>query len=79
MKRIQIERMPLLQHLYESALPAIEAEIEAKLREEVERLTDLVRYARHFLHDAKAISDEEYAAIVMDNENGQRVARLDGI
>jgi hypothetical protein len=44
----------------------------------IERAMDLVRYARHFLHNEGLISDEEYAAIVEDNEGGKRVARLEG-
>lgn len=42
------------------------------------RQMDLIRYARHFLHNENLISDEEYAAIVQDNEGGKRVARLEG-
>ena len=56
----------------QSALARHDAELQARL----ERATDLVRYARHFLHNENLISDEEYAAIVQDSEG--RVARLEG-
>jgi len=50
----------------------------AQLQAEVRRLTDLVRYARHYLHDEHLISGQEFAALVADSDNGQRVARLEG-
>lgn len=40
-----------------------------------QRLLDLVRYARVYLHDANLISDEEYAWLV-ENSNGS-VDRLE--
>ena len=49
-----------------------------ELEQENERLNDLVRYERHHLHEAELLSDEEYAALVADSQNGQRVARLEG-
>lgn len=45
--------------------------------EEITRLTDLVRYMRHELFDAKLIREKEYAALVADSDGGQRVARLE--
>jgi hypothetical protein len=45
---------------------------------EIERLTDLVRYMRQELFDAKLIDAEEFAALVEDSEHGKRVARLEG-
>ncbi len=45
---------------------------------EVERLRDLVRYARSYLFNEELISPKEYAALVMDSDNGKRVARLEG-
>jgi hypothetical protein len=42
----------------------------------LQRMTDLVRYARLFLHNEGLITDEEYASIVQDSEG--RVARLEG-
>ena len=48
----------------------------AKLEGQLQRATDLVRFARHFLHNENCISDEEYAAIVADSDG--RVARLEG-
>lgn len=42
-----------------------------------ERLRDLVRYARSFLFTENLISEEEYVALATDNDNGQRVARLE--
>jgi hypothetical protein len=48
------------------------------LHDRIERLTDLVRFARRFLHEAELISDEEFAALVIDSDSGQRVARLEG-
>ena len=44
---------------------------------ENQRLFDLVRFARHHLHNENAISDKEFAALVMDDESGQRVMRLE--
>jgi hypothetical protein len=44
----------------------------------IERLTDLVRYMRHELHDADLISEEEFTALVIDSDGGKRVARLEG-
>lgn len=44
---------------------------------EIARLTDLVRHQRHELLDEKLISVEEFTALVMDSENGARVARLE--
>lgn len=49
----------------------------AALRESMQRQMDLIRYARHFLHDEGLISDEEYAEIVQDNEGGKRKERLE--
>jgi hypothetical protein len=43
-----------------------------------QRLMDLVRYARHYLHDADLITDEEFASLVADSEKGLRVMRLGG-
>lgn len=66
-------------HLSEVLAKAADHErIVRELRDEVERLTDLVRYERHHLFDEKLISEEEFAALVADSENGQRVARLEG-
>lgn len=48
------------------------------LAQQTQRLTDLVRYQRHELFEAKLISLEEFTALVTDSENGQRVARLEG-
>ena len=48
----------------------------AKLEGQLQRATDLIRFARHFLHNENCISDEEYAAIVADSDG--RVARLEG-
>lgn len=45
---------------------------------QVQRLTDLVRYMRTELFDAKLISFEEYAALAEDSDNDKRVARLEG-
>ena len=45
---------------------------------EIERLTDLVRYMRHELHDAGLISDDEFTKLVQDSDEGKRVARLEG-
>ena len=53
-------------------LKALVAEKDA----EIQRLTDLVRYERHSLFDAMLITPEEFAALVDDSDNGQRVARL---
>lgn len=50
----------------------------AALRAKLERATDLVRYARAYLHDEGVIDNAEYAALLADNEDGQRVARLAG-
>ena len=47
------------------------------LRAKLDRATDLVRFARHYLREQELLSEEEYAALVMDSENGQRVARLE--
>ena len=44
---------------------------------ENQRLFDLVRFARHYLHNVNTISDKEFAALVMDDESGQRVMRLE--
>ena len=48
------------------------------IREANMRLTDLVRYTRHDLFEDGLITPEEYAALVSDSDNGQRVARLEG-
>jgi hypothetical protein len=42
----------------------------------LQRMTDLVRYARLFLHNEGLITDEEYTSILQDSEG--RVARLEG-
>ena len=47
------------------------------IQSEFERLRDLVRYARHFLFEENLISQDEYAALVMDSDQGERVARLE--
>lgn len=63
------------------ALLAHTRELEAALKEAVqreERLTDLVRHQRHELHDADLISDDEFAALLADSDGGKRVARLEG-
>lgn len=48
------------------------------LDNQVERLTDLVRYQRWELFQAGLITQEEFAALVADSEGGERVARLEG-
>ncbi len=50
----------------------------AALEAENQRLRDLVRYARHMLFDDDLIDKDEYAALVADDESGERVARLAG-
>lgn len=50
----------------------------SELEAQLERATDLVRHMRSELHSAELISDEEYAALAADSDNGQRVARLEG-
>lgn len=69
------KRVPGL-HDYNAELAAKDRTIE-RVEAESQRAKDLVRFARHFLHDEELISDDEYAAIVQDNENGKRVARLE--
>lgn len=49
----------------------------AEMKREIERLKDLVRHQRHALYDEKLISDEEFADLVADSDNGKRVARLE--
>lgn len=64
-----------------ASLVEILADLRSKIeaaQAQLERATDLVRYARHFLHEEELISDDEYAVIVQDNEDGKRVARLEG-
>jgi hypothetical protein len=41
-----------------------------------QRLMDLVRYCRGTLFENGLIDEKEYADLVADSENGQRVARL---
>ena len=69
-------------------IPAIEAELYDRIADKngiindlnarLERMTDIIRYMRHELFDAKLIDAEEFAALVEDRDNGQRVARLVG-
>lgn|ERR1017187_2010433 len=59
--------------LYRAIVKLAHADLEHKL----EREMDLVRYQRSELFDAELISEDEYAALVADSENGQRVARLE--
>jgi len=44
---------------------------------ENQRLRDLVRYARHFLHEENLITDEEFAAIVAVDDAVESVRRLE--
>ena len=53
-------------------------ELISELKAQLERATDLVRWNRHVLFDEGLISDEEFAALVADSDNGQRVTRLEG-
>lgn len=46
-----------------------------RVTDEARRLRDLVRHQRGALHDAKLITDEEYAALAADHA---AVARLEG-
>lgn len=48
---------------------------DAEYQPSQQRQMDLIRYARHFLHDEGCISDEEYAEIVQDSDG--RVKRLE--
>lgn len=62
-------------------IDALEAELaseRAASAEREQRQMDLIRYARHFLHTNNCISDDEYAALVQDNDGGQRISRLEG-
>lgn len=54
----------------------IERTSQAELQ--LERMTDLVRYMRHELLNEKLIDVEEWTALTVDSEDGQRVARLEG-
>lgn len=71
---------PLRYSPRESAEKAWHAALDAafaQVEKSQQRQMDLIRYARHFLHDEGCISDEEYAAFVQDNEGGERKARLE--
>jgi uncharacterized small protein (DUF1192 family) len=50
----------------------------AQAQAENQRLTDLVRYSRHYLHEEQLIDDKEFAGLVADSENSMRVQRLEG-
>ena len=56
-----------------------ELETLCKDREQkIQRLTDLARYMRHELLYQKLIDMEEWTALTVDSDNGQRVSRLEG-
>jgi len=46
-------------------------------RAENQRLFDLVRGGRQYLHNEDLITDKEFVALVMDDGSGQRVERLE--
>lgn len=49
-----------------------------ELERQLERANDLIRSERHALHDEGLITDDEFAALAADSEQGKRVARLEG-
>jgi hypothetical protein len=62
-------------------LPAEAEALQTALKaaqDEQQRAMDLVRYASSYLHEEKLISDDEFATLVADSENGQRVTWLEG-
>lgn len=50
----------------------------AEQAKRIERLTDLVRYCRHTLHQEGLISNEEFSEIVFEEKNPGAVRRLGG-
>ena len=60
---------------YNGKMPYLDEVV--RLRDENQRLMDLIRAVRHPLHSDKLISDAEFAALVADAESGERVARLE--
>ena len=51
----------------------------AKLRDDSQRMWDLVRYQRDELHEANLISDDEYALLAKDHAGVKRLESYDAV